>query len=152
MSPLNLSGVLVAGDRSFPIMQPQLGAALAYYTVFSLAPMVLVLLAVFWAHLRQQRGRPPRDPSPALFFPRSQHTNLVGTLSMGFGLIIGSHPSGGFGVEGGLGRGSGVGGYGCGGVGAGVGDGGVGCDGSGWGISGTGISSKTFFISSGTVL
>jgi len=26
---------------------PQLGAALAYYTVFSLAPMVLVLLAVF---------------------------------------------------------------------------------------------------------
>jgi uncharacterized BrkB/YihY/UPF0761 family membrane protein len=25
----------------------QLGAALAYYTVFSLAPMVLVLLAVF---------------------------------------------------------------------------------------------------------
>src|ERR1700740_3240384 len=27
---------------------PQLGAALAYYTVFSLAPMVLVVLAVFW--------------------------------------------------------------------------------------------------------
>src|ERR1700724_832405 len=26
---------------------PQLGAALAYYTVFSLAPMVLVVLAVF---------------------------------------------------------------------------------------------------------
>jgi membrane protein len=26
---------------------PQLGAALAYYTIFSLAPMVLVLLAVF---------------------------------------------------------------------------------------------------------
>src|SRR5215470_2644855 len=26
---------------------PQLGAALAYYTVFSLAPMVLVLFAVF---------------------------------------------------------------------------------------------------------
>ena len=26
---------------------PQLGAALAYYTVFSLAPMMLVLLAIF---------------------------------------------------------------------------------------------------------
>jgi membrane protein len=27
---------------------PQLGAALAYYTVFSVAPMMLVLLAIFW--------------------------------------------------------------------------------------------------------
>jgi len=33
---------------------PQLGAALAYYTIFSLAPMVLVLLAVFWTNLRRE--------------------------------------------------------------------------------------------------
>jgi uncharacterized BrkB/YihY/UPF0761 family membrane protein len=32
---------------------PQLCATLAYHTVFSLASMMLVLLAIFWADLRQ---------------------------------------------------------------------------------------------------
>jgi hypothetical protein len=37
---------------------PQLGAALAYYTVFSLAPMVLVLLAVFgWIFGSSEQAR-----------------------------------------------------------------------------------------------
>ena len=32
---------------------PQLGAALAYYTVFSLAPLILVLLAIIGVLFRQ---------------------------------------------------------------------------------------------------
>src|SRR5439155_8788217 len=34
------------GQEFFQDKAPQLGAALAYYTVFSLAPLILVLLAV----------------------------------------------------------------------------------------------------------
>src|SRR5213078_2071526 len=58
---------------------PQLGAALAYYTVFSLAPLILLLLAVIgvvfrndpagaWSKLTEQMGyfldksRDPSDP------------------------------------------------------------------------------------------
>ncbi len=36
---------------------PQLGAALAYYTVFSLAPLVLVLLAIVGVIFRDDPGR-----------------------------------------------------------------------------------------------
>ena len=36
---------------------PQLGAALAYYTVFSLAPLVLVLLAIIGVLFRDDPGR-----------------------------------------------------------------------------------------------
>ena len=36
---------------------PQLGAALAYYTVFSLAPLVLVLLAIVGVLFRDDPGR-----------------------------------------------------------------------------------------------
>jgi uncharacterized BrkB/YihY/UPF0761 family membrane protein len=35
---------------------PQLGAALAYYTVFSLAPLILVLLAVIGIIFRDDPG------------------------------------------------------------------------------------------------
>jgi len=60
---------------------PQLGAALAYYTVFSLAPMVLVLLAVFGSSTATAMS-PARDPSPASILfsiaaaPRRWRTSL----------------------------------------------------------------------------
>jgi hypothetical protein len=40
---------------------PQLGAALAYFTVFSLAPLVLVLLAVFGLIFGEQRPSSRKD-------------------------------------------------------------------------------------------
>jgi len=42
---------------------PQLGAALAYYTVFSLAPLILVLLAIIGLILAIQPAPGKRLPS-----------------------------------------------------------------------------------------
>ena len=47
LSPKNLSGLFVTTFNEWlEDKAPQLGAALAYYTVFSLAPLILVLLAI----------------------------------------------------------------------------------------------------------
>jgi membrane protein len=46
----------LAGEKWLDDKAPQLGAALAYYTVFSLAPLVLVLLAVIGVVFRKDSG------------------------------------------------------------------------------------------------
>jgi membrane protein len=56
---------------------PQLGAALACYTVFSLAPLVLVLLAVFGL-IFGERARPGKDYRAIALFSRSLSFAMVG--------------------------------------------------------------------------
>ncbi|MFL6531257.1 MAG: YihY/virulence factor BrkB family protein [Chthoniobacterales bacterium] len=59
ISPKNLWGLLMSTFNEWlEDKAPQLGAALAYYTVFSLAPLVLVLLAIIGVIFR-------KDPSGA---------------------------------------------------------------------------------------
>ena len=79
---------------------PQLGAALAYYTIFSLAPMVLVLLAVFgliYGGSEQARERVTDqlryflDPSGVKVFQdiaASASEPKGGILAAAFGIII----------------------------------------------------------------
>lgn len=57
LSPRNLGGVLVTTFNEWlEDKAPQLGAALAYYTVFSLAPLILVLLAIVGLIFRNDPG------------------------------------------------------------------------------------------------
>jgi uncharacterized BrkB/YihY/UPF0761 family membrane protein len=60
---------------------PQLGAALAYYTVFSLAPLVLVLLAIVGLIFRKDSGAITLTGSHAIRAAHTRETGQIGLIS-----------------------------------------------------------------------
>lgn len=98
-SALNL--FKITGEEWIEDKAPQLGAALAYYTVFSLAPLILILLAMVgflfrenpqgaWSKLTEQMGYFLDKSAVQVVRDIAQHASSAGksTLATVIGLVI----------------------------------------------------------------